>query len=309
MNNPRCLVLLATYNGEKYIHELLNSLPFEVDILVSDDCSNDNTISIIESYKSKNIEIRTGMRHGSATQNFRYLINNCNTDYQYYFLADQDDCWSEDKLQTLLEEMNRVEKQNSQIPILIYGDSIVVNERLEIIDESFFNYDGINPNIISRNLCNLFFQNVGQGATMCFNRALLEKVRIMPRAIYMHDWWLMLVAQSFGKLHLSTKRTLKYRQHQYNCIGATSRNLFEQLASQIKGESKIKKHLQQVDEQIKQFATLYSEKIENIDILNFLTEYLQIRRSRNFLRRKWFLLKHGVYLSSFKRTVALYLYF
>ncbi|WP_124063934.1 glycosyltransferase [Escherichia coli] len=51
MNNPRCLVLFATYNGEKYIHELLNSLPFDVDILVSDDCSNDNTISIIESYK------------------------------------------------------------------------------------------------------------------------------------------------------------------------------------------------------------------------------------------------------------------
>ena len=310
MHKKNSLILLATYNGGKYIKESLDSFPTETDIFISDDCSQDDTVSVINQYREKNITLCTGKRHGSATSNFRFLINNCSNKYEYYFLADQDDCWTNDKYSVLIEEMKNLEKlYGPEIPILIYGDSLVVDKNLDLIDESFFKYDGIDPYLISRNGLNIFFQNIGQGATMIFNRALLEQVRIIPENIYMHDWWLMLFAQTFGVLHLSDKKTLLYRQHGDNSIGATKRNLLQQIYSQIKQKSKIKEHLKNVINQTEQFYIEYHGNISDKQISNFLTSFLDVIRKKNFFIRKIFLLRHKIYLSSLKRTLVLYLYF
>lgn len=109
------LILLATYNGEKYIKESLDSFPIEADIFVSDDCSSDSTVSIIRECNGKQITIKEGLRHGSAARNFCYMINECSALYNYYFLADQDDCWTKDKYSILNNEMVALEKNMDQI--------------------------------------------------------------------------------------------------------------------------------------------------------------------------------------------------
>lgn len=310
MKKNNSLILLATYNGEKYIKESLDSFPTEADIFVSDDCSSDATVSIIRQFNGSQITIREGLRHGSAARNFCYMINECCSSYSYYFLADQDDCWTKDKYSILYNEMIELEKKHGlDIPILIYGDSVVVDKNLQTIDGSFFDYDGIDPNMILRNRFNIFFQNIGQGATMIFNRSLLLKVRSVSKDVYMHDWWLMLFAQFFGVLHFSEKKTLLYRQHGNNSIGATNRNMYEQIFSQFKRKGKIKKHLDDITKQIKHFDILYRDATCDKELIAFLAQFCDAESSKNIWKRKYFLFRNKIFLSSFKRTLVLYLYF
>jgi glycosyltransferase involved in cell wall biosynthesis len=310
MDKNDSLILLATYNGTDYIRESLDSFSEHADIYVSDDCSLDDTVSIIRKLKGNNILISEGIRHGSAAKNFRYLINSCDDTYKYYFLADQDDNWTQDKYLRLKEEIIELEsKHGVHTPVLIYGDSIVVDEKLKIIDDSFFKYDGIDKSLVRRNPLNLFFQNVGQGATMIFNRALLKQVRIIPEKIYMHDWWLMLYAQAFGVLHFSNSKTLLYRQHSRNSIGAQKRNICQQIYSQVVNNSKVTGHIENVMKQIAQFDKAYRYDIKDVSIANFLDEYRKLPHPGFSLRRKLFLLKNKIYLSSLKRTAMFYIYF
>lgn len=102
-------IAMSTYNGEKFIREQLDSivnqsvLPNE--IVISDDCSSDNTLEIIKEYsdKFKNIiwkisrnEVNLGWR-----KNFKTVINK--TSGEYVFLADQDDIWVKDKIKTMIK--------------------------------------------------------------------------------------------------------------------------------------------------------------------------------------------------------------
>ncbi|WP_455425037.1 glycosyltransferase [Dryocola sp. LX212] len=310
MENNNALILLATYNGARFIEESLNSFPSCVDLFVSDDCSTDATIDIIGKCEHLNISLSKGNRHGSATANFIHLINNCDDNYGYYFLADQDDCWTNEKYNRLMDEIAGLEnKFGQERPILIFGDSIVTNEKLQIIDGSFFHYDGINPYLIERNPLNLYFQNVGQGATMIFNRALLKKARKINSNIYMHDWWLMLVAQTFGLIHFSDHKTLLYRQHDNNNIGANKRNVLQQVSSQFKRTGKMQAQLIKISQQINCFYDVYHDEIEDKQLMVFLQDFKEIFNVKSTFKRKLFLLKNKIYLSSLKRTIALYLYF
>lgn len=315
MMNNNALILLASYNGEQYIEQAVESFPCDtVDILISDDGSTDRTLDVLSRYvyahNLKNVSIKSGVRHGGSTRNFLYLINNCPKTYDYYFLADQDDCWTRDKYELMCEEMRSLEcKHGSDVPILIFGDSIVVDKNMNVIADSFFAFDGINPAIIN-NPRNIFFQNIGQGATMMFNNQLLKDIKPIKGDVYMHDWWLVMFAYSFGVLHLSSHKTLLYRQHGSNQIGAKQRGLIHQIRSQISGESKIKKHLNNVKGQMKIFSEFYSDCIkEKKDISVFLTDFNVSGISKSLFKRKWFLIRNKIYLSSFKRTLVLYLFF
>lgn len=304
------LVLLATHNGGLFISQQLDSIPNSIDIMISDDNSQDNTLEIINN-KKKHREISIELNSfGSASKNFSYLINNCSMSYDYYFLSDQDDVWVEFKHDLLNKEIKFLESiYGCEKPILIFGDSIVVDQHLNEISESFFKYDGINPSILNNTL-NIFFQNVGQGATFVFNRAFLKLIRPMPEDVYMHDWWLTMYACHFGVLYLSKHKTLYYRQHRNNQIGANKRGLVSQVINNIRGYGKAERHVRLIKKQISTFIKQTSSFNNcKCDILrDFEREYKTIE-SMSPIKRKIFILKRGVYLSNVKRTLALYFYF
>ncbi|MFM1703590.1 glycosyltransferase [Aeromonas salmonicida] len=304
------VTIMATYNGALYLKDAIASITNDSDLFISDDLSTDNTLSIVNEFNGeRSLTLVTNFQGGSASRNFCHALNEVSDEYGYYFLSDQDDVWSENKSQLLYGEMLSLESlKGKDTPILIFGDSIVVDKELKVIADSFFEYDGINPEILS-NPMNLFFQNIGQGATFIFNQALLKLIRPMPLNVYMHDWWLMLYACHFGVLHLSKHKTLYYRQHGNNQIGARERNIISQVASNIKGNGKVSKHIVLVRNQIDKFIE-HTAKISycNNNLAPFIHDYESIS-NKNFLKRKIFLFKYRVFLSNIKRTLALYLFF
>lgn len=125
-------VCIATFNGEKYIREQLNSILFQLslqdEVIVSDDGSTDNTISIIKSFNDKRIKIIDGVYRHSPTLNFENALKEAKGDY--IFLADQDDVWKDDKVKICLKWLQHYD--------CIISDAEVTDENLKITSPSLY---------------------------------------------------------------------------------------------------------------------------------------------------------------------------
>jgi glycosyltransferase involved in cell wall biosynthesis len=195
-------ICIATYNGEKYIKQQLSSILKQINIddevIVSDDDSTDNTIKIIESLNDKRIKIVQGGFH-HFKWNFANALQHANG--EYIFLSDQDDIWLNKKYQTCLERLQNVD--------LICHNSSVVDENLNTIIPSFFDYYNSKPGIIKNSIKNTYF-----GACMAFNRKVLNAALPLPKTMEIgHDIWIGLVAESIGKVEFIETPYLLYRRH------------------------------------------------------------------------------------------------
>lgn len=306
LNNS--LILLASFNGEIFLRDALDSFSNECDVLISDDGSTDNTIQIIKEYKRLNISLLLEGPFGGAAENFSYLLNKCSHTYDYYFLADQDDLWVDSKYLSLKSKMIQLElRYGTSTPILIFGDSTVVDSNLNIINNSFFNYESLSIKIMN-NLKNIYFQNIGQGATIVFNQALITQIGKVPKGIIMHDWWLMIFAQSFGIAEFCSFPHLLYRQHENNVIGAKNRNVLQQTYNVVfSGSRKPQKMIDNIVKQATLFSETYDSKLD--EKTNTFLDFIINRNSKSLFSRKFFLISNRIYLSNLKRTLSLYSFF
>lgn len=221
-------ILLATYNGEKYIREQLESLleqTYQDWILwIHDDGSKDGTLNIIKEYEEKlpnKIKfLNDGLRCGGAKQNFTHLLNSIDNNFDYIMFCDQDDVWLDAKIETTLNQMIEVENSNQNKPIIIHTDLQVVDEELNIIADSYFIYQKIKPQW-SKDFNISLVQNSVTGCTMMINKkAKIISLPIGNNAI-MHDWWILLkVLLHGGVVEHINKSTILYRQHSSNDTGA-----------------------------------------------------------------------------------------
>lgn len=147
-------VCIATFNGEKYIREQLNSILFQLslqdEVIVSDDGSTDNTISIIKSFNDKRIKIIDGVYRHSPTLNFENALKEAKGDY--IFLADQDDVWKDDKVKICLKWLQHYD--------CIISDAEVTDENLKITSPSLYQL----MNIKSGRVYNILYKTDIQGA-------------------------------------------------------------------------------------------------------------------------------------------------
>ena len=195
-------VCIATYNGEKYIKEQLDSIINQIkeddEIVISDDNSTDRTLEIINSYKDKRIKIY----HSNARnfkKNFENALGNANGDI--IFLSDQDDVWIDGKYEMCVSALQKYD--------LVVTDSTVVDENLNIIYPSFFSYYKSGPGIIKNLYDNTYF-----GACMAFKRNILEEALPLPQSNEIgHDVWIGLVGEIVGNVHFIEKSYLYYRRH------------------------------------------------------------------------------------------------
>lgn len=209
----RILVLMSTYNGEKYItHQLksiLNQLPYQGRIIIRDDGSKDNTRNKIRAIKDTRIELIEGNNIGFALS-YLELLALTPLNYDIYMLSDQDDIWLPDKIQRSVSALSPY----LEIPALYCT-------RMELVDENL-NYLGLSPlwpNLPS--FSNALTENIVTGCTAAITRPL-RTLAIIPdgrEKIFFHDWWLYLVGSAFGKVIYDPIPTIQYRQHQNNVIG------------------------------------------------------------------------------------------
>jgi len=218
-------ILLATYNGEKYVAELLDSLLAQTygdfKLYIQDDKSTDGTFYETTKYAMENpdrvIAYKNEENTGGAKHNFLKMMIEYKDDY--VMLCDQDDVWLPDKIETSLRKMKEMETAHgSSTPLLVHTDLKVVDDNLNVIRSSYRKMANISFKFTAMN--NLVTMNIATGCTIIYNRALAEMLTAEPDFFVMHDWWAALVAAAFGKIGSVRQRTVLYRQHTENDIGA-----------------------------------------------------------------------------------------
>lgn len=202
-------VCIATYNGEKYLEEQLNSiLPqmnSEDELIISDDGSKDATVDIIKRYTTQDQRIKFFKGPGKGViANFEFAINQSQGDF--IFLADQDDVWLPEKVQTILDFFQKHDEIN-----LVISDLVIVNEKLEVIEESYFDYRKVKLGTFQNILKNNYI-----GAGMAFRGLLKKEILPIPDKIPMHDMWFGLIADSNKTSAMIPQKLVLYRRHDCN---------------------------------------------------------------------------------------------
>ncbi len=219
MLHPKIIILMGTYNGQRYLVEQLDSICGQThnnwEIWISDDGSSDNTIQILKDYQTRLgedvLHILAGPRKGFSA-NFLSLVCNKNLVGTYFAYSDQDDIWHPTKLQQAVAWLNTVPKGT---PALYCGRTTLVNEKGNVIGHSpLFEKKPV--------FLNALMQNIGGGNTMVFNNDTLNLLQEAGEGINIasHDWWTYLVvAGAGGSVFYNPNPTLNYRQHGNNLIG------------------------------------------------------------------------------------------
>jgi glycosyltransferase involved in cell wall biosynthesis len=222
-------VLLATYNGERFLREQIDSILAQdyknIRVLARDDGSSDETVRILNEYEERYsgrfrvLPLSPGA--GSAKGNFLLLMKASTA--KYICFSDQDDVWLPDKVTRTKQAMDELESQwGGDVPLLVFTDLQVVDDQLRTLHESFWAHEKIHPDRVHR-LPWLLVQNLVTGCTMMLNRQLLELSLRMPDDALMHDHWIALLASSMGKSGIVNARTVLYRQHDRNVAGVTKK--------------------------------------------------------------------------------------
>ena len=231
-------ILLATYNGARYLREQLDSILAQEEqdwhLLVSDDGSRDETPEILLEYQACYPQRITLVDHdrptGSSMANFMLLTRRAG-DYDYVMYCDQDDVWLPQKIGVTLDKMRETEKGRPGTPCLVHTDLKVANEDLSVKNESFFYSSMLRAD---RNQLNhLLIQNIVTGCTMMINHALWE-LAVLPVTggeMRMHDGWFALIAAAMGRIGFVAAPTMLYRQHGDNVVGAKNVRSFRYIAA------------------------------------------------------------------------------
>lgn len=297
-------ILLAVYNGEKYLKEqlcsIINQTYKEFNIIVRDDGSTDNSLSIIRGFEAlypHQIKVIEGAPSGSAKNNFFELMNYTVSDYIMF--CDQDDVWLENKIEITLKKMKETESVHGKsTPILCHTDLKVVDRSLDTINSSFFKMQKFD--ISKTSLNHALVQNIVTGCTIMINKALLELAKdTNSDDIIMHDWWLFLIASAFGRIETITTPAILYRQHEENQLGAKTLSpmTHRQMTNSVRASIK----------QAYSFLQCYHEllslsQVEMIQYYSNIYKYSFLKRV--FILRKFKFYKHP-FIKKFFQTIII----
>ena len=216
-------ILLATCNSAEFLPELLESLLSQTEtdfhLMVSDDCSGDTTVNILESYADRFRHpvhiIRRDRPSGSAAANFASLLQASRGDF--VFLCDADDVWHPNKLTLFLERAIALQMAGGdQEPLFLFSDADVIDATGVKTHESYWAFKNTAPERCLK-LSRLLVCTPMIGCATLMNRALVELARNVPLdKVTGHDWWALLVAAGFGKVDYLPEKTISYRIHAQN---------------------------------------------------------------------------------------------
>lgn len=296
-------ILLATYNGEQFIAEQIESVLKQTNaswrLLVSDDGSTDNTLAIVHRYAETDDRIRVvsgNNGHGGPNGNFMFLLRQSHADYAMF--CDQDDVWYPQKVELTLDCMASLESRHPNRPALVFTDHEVVDENLETIHESFWQCSFIDPN--RTEFSKLLVSPVASGCTMMVNDKLRELVLRTPptQEMILYDWWISLVASGFGVMDYVNAPTSKYRQHGTNAAGAVQKTNIQTLATWRTAAAGMKSHIMQAES----FYQVYGDQL-NPSTREQLTSFIGLKRAGH-LSRLPLLIRSGAWKRGHLRQVG-----
>lgn len=307
----RLAILLATYNGEKYISDQIQSLlcqqAVELEIFISDDGSTDDTPKIIQEYSEKYPEIihilKNDDKLGGACKNFLSLVKRVDADL--YMFCDQDDVWNADKVKRSLDLY--MERNCDFEPALIHTDLKVVDKDLNIINDSYMGFMR-KPKFLSWKQYLVENNNV-VGCTMLINRKLADYYKhnfdyIIVENVLMHDSFFAILAALVGKIVYLDESTIKYRQHEKNTVGAIKpENGLTVVLKKLQKLNQFKELQRKKELHIKEVLKCINEKNPKISISE---AYVNLKDKGKLFRIIW-LIKNGILRKGIKRNIYLFL--
>ena len=204
-------VCMASYNGEKFIKQQIESILIQLsdndELIISDDKSTDSTIKIIGTIKDKRIKLITNNGERGYTKNFENALKHASGDL--VFLADQDDIWCENKVSTMKSELITHD--------LVISDSIIVDENLKPMYPSHFSLCNVKNGFLRNFLATRYV-----GACMAFNKNVLNLILPFPKnqKLCSHDYWITIVSELNLKVCLVNQPLILYRRHGNNASNA-----------------------------------------------------------------------------------------
>ncbi|HFV2611460.1 TPA: glycosyltransferase family 2 protein [Streptococcus agalactiae] len=296
-------ILMATYNGEKFLAQQIESIQKQTfkewNLLIRDDGSSDKTCDIIRNFTAKDSRIRfinENEHHNlGVIKSFFMLVNYEVADF--YFFSDQDDVWLPEKLSVSLEAAKH---KASDVPLLVYTDLKVVNQELNILQDSMIRAQSHHANTT---LLPELTENTVTGGTMMINHALAEKW-FTPNDILMHDWFLALLAASLGEIIYLDLPTQLYRQHDNNVLGA--RTMDKRFKILREGPKSIFTRYWKLIHDSQKQASLIVDKYGDImtaNDLELINCFIKIDKQPFMTRLRW-LWKYGYSKNQFKHQVV-----
>ena len=216
-------VCLATHNGEKYILEQLNSILLQLgefdEIIISDDNSSDNTLSIINQIIDPRIIIYKN-NFCNLIKNFEFLITKASGDI--IFLSDQDDIWDSEKVEKHILKHN------------LSSSSKLVISNISLIDS---NGQNINKTFYKKKFSSSLFSNLIKnnfiGCSISFNKEIKKLILPFPENIPMHDWWIGLICCFYNKVIFINENLVYYRLHENNFTKKNKYSFFRKVGFRL----------------------------------------------------------------------------
>ncbi len=202
---PSISVVIATYNGERYIYQQMQSILSQVgadaEIIVTDNGSFDNTINIIAALKDERVKIMQYAKTKSVKDNFENGLMHAQGDM--IFLSDQDDIWLPEKVKVMAEAL--------KIYDLAVSDCKIIDAEGRVIKNSFFSFKNSGAGIIKNLVSNTYI-----GSCMAFKKSMLGIALPFPEDVPLHDIWLGFVGNLFFKPVFIKQALILYRRHGNN---------------------------------------------------------------------------------------------
>lgn len=268
-------IAMATYNGEKYlgdqIDSILNQTIQDFELIVCDDCSTDNTWNILLDYQlhDKRIKCYRNEKNLGFKKNFEKAIGLCTGDY--IALSDQDDVWTEEHLEVLFENIGESD--------LVGAGAFLSDKDGKPFEKEQNSHFGEQISCFIKNKDDWFFyllhQNCFQGAASLFKKSLVKKALPIPENIQFHDYWLALIAASDGGFKYVDKKIFFYRQHGNNVTDNERLNFFEKIKLVIAGKELRKKVKLQIN-----YLTTLQQYIHKQEQIKQIQETLAFFRNR-----------------------------
>lgn len=302
-------IVMTTYNGEQYIAEQIESILAssfqDIEIFIYDDGSKDDTVSILKRYESlypDKVHAYQNEVNLGVTKNFLQAISRTRSDY--VMLCDQDDYWKKDKIEVTLKRMRQMEKKyGKELPMVVFTDAEVVDSELKTIDKSFFRSGHLNPR--RTDLPHLLMENKLIGCTVMLNSSLRKIIaeHDLPMKAKFHDWWIALIAASFGKIAYVNQSTLLYRQHGNNVVGNSG--FLAYIKDRLMSLQKQRESLKVLQSQAEEFYTLYGKEL-NEDTRSHIQRFARLGKV-NFILRRVYILRYGYLKTGIIRNIGILL--
>ncbi len=284
MLDKKVMVLMSTYNGQKYLIQQLESLYRQtysnISVLVRDDGSTDDTIKILRSWEEKTngwLKLIIGDNVGPC-KSFWELLNRAE-DADYYAFCDQDDYWEEDKIEKAVMKLESINETNC-----LYTSNVKFTD-------AELKVTGISNFSDNSSLGRFMIYNQAVGCTMVISRQLrkmiVDKQNIDIQKLKMHDCWIYRVCVATGgRVCFDKEAHILYRQHGNN-VGGGSSNVLKIWKTRMKDISKDKRNKRQkmAIELMRLYDNEMSEEIK--EYVKMVAEYnTSLKTKINFLKCK-----------------------